>query len=304
MKYRDKKLVESSIDFPRQELDSQVWQKAGDDYVLRQNVKRHILSVIGRYPAENLQRLAAKIQIVGSICTTQFADDADIDVHIQPRDITGYDEEIPMQVKKWFDQNRDAINGWIGEHPIEVYLQLDPAQDLMSDGVYDLLADKWVVGPKEQAQDYDPYEDFSDIADQIRAEVRDADALFGELKRDVIDHEVIQQAIERMPASQRQQLVAKLETKLQEIETGIEALYKERGEWSVSRRTASKPATPEQARQDVELARKWKDQNAIFKFINRYQYMQVIGDLKTLVGDDDKLEDEDVSKIKSITGVR
>ncbi len=304
MNKQSKKLVESSIDFPRQGLDTAVWQKTDDDYELRQDVKRHILAVLDRYPAENLRRIAATIHIVGSINTNQFADDADIDVHIQPRDITGYDEEIPMQVKKWFDQNRDAINGWIGDHPIEVYLQLDPAQDLMSDGVYDLLADKWVVGPKEQAQDYDPYEDFSHIADQIRDEVRDADALFGELKRDVIDHEVIQQAIERMPEEQRQQLVVKLEAKLQEIETGIEALYKERGEWSTARRTASKPATPEQARQDVELARKWKDQNAVFKFINRYQYMQVIGDLKKLVGDDDKLDSKDVNKIKSITGVR
>jgi len=304
MLQQHKKFVESSIDFPRQGLDAAVWQKTGDDHVLRQDVKRHILAVLDRYPAENLRRIAAKIHIVGSINTNQFADDADIDVHIQPRDISGYGEEVPMQVKKWFDQNRDAINGWIGEHPVEVYLQLDPAQDLMSDGVYDLLADKWVVGPKEQSQDYDPYDDFSDIADQIRAEVRDADALFGELKRDVIDHEVIQQAIERMPKEQRQQLMAKLETKLQEIEAGIEALYKERGEWSVARRTASKPATPEQARHDVELARKWKDQNATFKFINRYQYMQVIGDLKKLVGDDDKLDSKDVDKIKSITGVR
>lgn len=211
-------------------------------------------------------------------------------------------EEFQDNVIDWFNTNRDKINGYIGKHPVEVYIQLLPAQDFLSDGCYDLLNDKWLTGPRIVPMDFDPYEDYSHILDDVKDAVEDADLLFGELKRDVIDYEVIKQAMERMAGENKEKLLKKLQDKLDEMEEDIEALYKERGEWVDKRRKASKPATPEEALEDVKLAKRWKDTNALFKFVNRYHYLKVIKGLKELMADDEITPDE-VSKIKTIMGM-
>lgn len=289
---------ESSIDFPRQTLDRQIWDENNQ---LRPEIKQHIFSVLDRYPKVSLRSIAKGIRIVGSICTNQYQDFADVDTHVEPENKEDFTTDDQTEIMKWFNDNRDAINGWIGEHPIEVYLQFNPAQDLMSDGVYNIIEDKWVKGPKIVPVDYDPYEDFSGIADEIRNQVEKADELLGELRRDIVDYDVIKQAIERMSSKDRQQLQSKLQGKLQEIEDGIEDLYAKRKEWVDLRRKASKPETPEQAKEDIELARKWKDTNAIFKFINRYQYMKVIRALEGLI-QDKEVSAQDVEVIKGLVG--
>jgi len=211
-------------------------------------------------------------------------------------------EELQDNVIKWFNEHRDELEGFIDNHPIEVYLQLDPNQDLMSDGCYNVLEAEWLTGPKIVPLDYDPYEDFSDIFDDLRDSVEQADLLFGELKRDVIDFEVIQKAMEQLPAEQKELFLKRLKNKLQEIEDDIEILFKKRKEWVDARRQASKPSSPEEALKDVELAKRWKDVNAQFKLINRYKYLKVIRNLEELLADEEITPDE-VDKIKSIMGV-
>lgn len=296
---QEQRVEESSIDFPRQALDPSVWQKVDNTYELRRATKDHILKILDRYEKESLRAIARAIRIVGSICTNQYTDYVDIDVHIEPKDKLKYTAEDQVEVIKWFNENRDEIDGWIDDHPIEVYLQLDPNQDLLSDGVYDLLNDMWVKGPKIADMSYDPYEDFKGIADEVRNQVAKADELFGELKRDVIDYEVIKDAMGKMPSETKELFLKRLGSKLEEIEDDIEALYSRRGEWTTMRRRASKPTTPEQAREDIELARRWKDTNAVFKFISRYQYLRTIGDLEALIRDEQVTPDE-ISVIKNI----
>lgn len=299
MKHRNE-LVESSIDFPRGGLDPHVWYDGRGGFRLQPDVKKTILAVLSRYPGEDLLQLGNAF-IVGSICSNQYADNADIDIHINPDEPERFTDENSTSLKKWFDKNRDKINGWIGQHPIEVYLQLNPKQDMLSDGVYDIEEDRWLKGPKIVDIKTNPYEDYKDLADEIRLQVAKADELFGELKRDVIDYEVIKDALDKMEKSDRQQVMRTLEAKLEEIEDDIQQLYGERGKWSDMRKDASKPESLEQAKNDIALAKNWEDKNAIFKFINRYKYMKVIGDLKVLVGDN-KVSGDEVDKVKKIMG--
>ena len=299
----EKILKESSIDFPRENLDLAVWDKEDDFYTLREDVKKKILAILEKYPDVPLLEIAEEIHIVGSIGTNQYRDDADIDIHIVPKNIDEWDEEDTRKVIRWFNTNRNEIDGRIEKHPIEVYIQLNPNQDFMSDSNYNLLEDGWLVGPKIVSMSADPYEDFVHIADDIRNTVEDADKLFGELKRDVIDYDVIKVAMERMSGEDKDRLLQKLEDKLSELEDDIEALYKKKGEWTDARRKASKPETPEQALKDVELAKHWKDVNAMFKFVNRYQYMKTIKNLKELLADEQITPDE-VDKIKNVMGIQ
>lgn len=295
--------TESMIDFAREDLDPIVWNKDKlGRYSLQPSVERRIFDVLDSYPNQDLKSVAKELRIVGSIATNQWVEDTDIDVHLVPKDPAQWSEDDVNAVKDWFDENRDRINGYIGEHPIEVYIQTNINQDLMSDGVYDLFRHKWIKGPKLLPPDYDPYEDFSSIESDLRDTVEDADKLFGELKRDVIDFEVIKSAMERMTPEQKQHFLVRLESKLQEIEDDIEGLYRIRGELVQARSAASAPTSPEQALQDVQLAKKWRDANALFKFVARYQYLRVIGELKKLLSDGE-VSPDDVETIKRIAGV-
>ena len=289
---------ESSIDFPKQDLDDAIWDKKDDTYTLREDVKEKIFAVLEEYPDVPLLEIAEEIRIVGSITSNQYLDTADIDVHITPKSIEKWDEDSIKVLRKWFDGHRDELGGYIDSHPIEVYIQIKADQDLMSIGCYDMLEEKWLVGPTTVPQDYDPYEDFSRVLDDIKDTVKDADILFAELKRDVIDYSVIKSAMERISGEDKEKLLQKLQDKLTEMEDDIELLYKERKGFVDIRRTMD----VEQALKDVKYMESWEDDNATFKFINRYRYLKTIGDLKDLLADEEITPDE-VDKIKSIMGV-
>lgn len=298
----DNILNESSIDFPKPSLDLAIWQQEGDSYYMRQDVKDKIIKTLSAYEPVDLMGMAREIRIVGSLGTNLHVDETDLDVHIVPDDFSLWTEETVKSLQVWFNENIDRLGGYIGKHPIEVYIQLVPSQDLLSDSVYDFLNDEWLVGPKIVSQDYDPYEDFSHIADDIRKSVKGADLLMGELKRDVIDFDTIKAAMKTLPEDVKQRVHLKLQNKLQEIEKDIESLYGMRKEWVAARRELSGSYSPEQVMQDVELAKKWKDINAQFKFINRYKYMKIVGDLEKLLASDNKVSPEEVDAIQNIVG--
>lgn len=77
-------VFESSIDFPRDSLDSAIWSKEDDTYILREDVKRKILSTLEKYSDVPLLEIAKEIRIVGSLTTNQYLDIADLDCHIIP----------------------------------------------------------------------------------------------------------------------------------------------------------------------------------------------------------------------------
>jgi len=271
-------------------------------YSLQPGIEQQILDVLAQYPDKDLRAIAAELRIVGSITTNLWVEDTDIDVHLVPEDAAQWSEDDVKQVKRWFDENRDRLDGYVDRHPIEVYIQTNANQDLLSDGVYDLLHHVWVKGPKLYPLNYDPYDDFSSIEADLRDTVEDADKLLGELKRDVIDFDTIRSAMEHMTPEQKQHFLVRLESKLQEIEDDIQALYRIRGDLVQARRVASTPTSPEQALQDMELVKRWRDTNALFKFIARYRYLKVIGELKKLLADGE-ISPEDINMIKQITGV-
>jgi hypothetical protein len=297
----EKVFKESSIDFPQVDLDSLVWEKEDGYYFLREEVKDKILILLDKYPEIDLLQIAREIRIVGSIGTNLYVDDADVDLHVVPNDFSEWDEKKVKRVMDWYKKN-ESLDKYIGKHPIEVYVQLNPNQDLMSAAVYDVLEDRWVVGPKIVSLDYDPYKEFQHVADDVRQAVQDADLLLGELKRDVIDYDTIRKAIENLPTKHKKRLLQKLRNKLEEIEKDIENLYTKRKEWVDARHGASKPETPEQAREDVELAIKFRDTNALFKFINRYGYMRIIADLEDLIKDDGEITPNEVDIIRGVVG--
>ena len=293
-------LFESLIDFPYKTLDPEVWDVSDEKHpVLKPEVKQKINEMIQSFPNFQLESLIDEIRIVGSICTNRYIPGADIDVHIVPKfdvlkDILRKNgnyknqEDMVKEVKKYSHDAVETGKFKIGQHPIELYIQLDPEQDMRSDGVYDIKNDKWLVGPKIVDMSYDPYQYFSHLMGNINDIAKEFDIELGELKRDVIDYDSIKNALQRIPSENRKDFKAKLENKLSELEKDIKTLAKSKKEIIDLRHNSSKGT----------FDRKKFDEIAVkFKFLDRYMYFSIIKDLEKLI-DDEELSHDEVEDIK------
>jgi len=293
-------MKESTVDYPQKDLSPEIWMKTDNSYVIRPDVKKIILNVLSNYDIINIQDIAETIHITGSIGTNQITDDADIDVHIVTDSSKIENAElIQKDVFKHFRKEGNVT--YIGMHPIEVYIQFNPEQELLSDAVYDLLEDTWIIGPKIVADTYDPLEDFSDVLVTVQELAGEADINFGKLKRKTIDYSIKTKALENLDGRARKNLLSKLKGKLDEIEQSIESLMKLKGQWIQMRRDSSK-ASPDKALEDIKTAKTWRDANACFKFLSRYHYMKTISKLEQML-DDDKLDSNELNRIKQMMGV-
>lgn len=299
-------LNESSIDFPSKDLPLDIWDKTDDGYILKPDLKETILEALAEYPDLDLLDIAETIHIVGSIGTNLYDKDADIDVHIAPKanSLGETDSEIlelmQRDVMNWFKNNRDEKGWYINEHPLEVYLQLNPTQDYFSDTVYDLLQDLWIKPYKKYDLDYNPYAIYGDTFSELQKIAAPADVTLGELRRDVIDYNRLMEAIKKSSKEVRQKLQHSLELKLEELEEDIEQLVQNKEIWrSVRHNNSIQTADVIDDISRLTQSDDWKKGNAIFKFMDRYLYMQLVNDLKKLI-EDKELTDEDVPKIEDI----
>lgn len=156
---------ESSIDFPVSKgLCQEIWDEVEEgQFKIKEDIKQLALEMvdklIARYHVE-----AKGVNVVGSICSNQYTQDADVDVHIQvdlPEDVT---EKLNNIRKKETDKLFSGIDLMVGEpgktHPLEFYFQSNIYGDMGSCGCYDLMNDEWLSGPQLVDLEFDPYEEY------------------------------------------------------------------------------------------------------------------------------------------------
>lgn len=295
-------LFESVIDFSREELASDVWDKQGSSYKLKEEVRKKVISYLGKCPVLDLldSALTEDIHITGSIGTNRYTETTDIDVHLVVNNSYFKSEEeqedITKQVFDWAEANGE---NFVGQHPIEVYLQKNKSQEFMSESVYDFVRDKWLVGPDIKPLDYNPYEDYSTIYQDVVRAGGKADKLIGSLNRNVIDYDTVKKAIKKLPKDSRDNLLKFMMKKIKDVNMDIARLSKYKLYYSDLRKAFSDPKSIEKALKDKEQLKKWNDVNAIFKFLNRYKYLRIISDLNDLV-EDGKLTTKEIEKIPDI----
>lgn len=74
---------ESTIDYPVSEtLCPEVWDKTESGYVIKEDIKQKALELVDKFLAKYKVE-ATGVNVVGSICSNQYTDDADVDIHIQ-----------------------------------------------------------------------------------------------------------------------------------------------------------------------------------------------------------------------------
>lgn len=305
--------TESTVDFPKETLCPEVWSRNDGlgEYVIREDVQRIILKYIESYPENAIAPITREIHIVGSITTNLYAPDSDIDVHIVAHEgklphavkggkIKSYDAKVAFQkaIVSWSRVNTKFIGG----HQVQLYLQLNIAQDYLSDGVYNLKTDEWLKGPLLYPTKYNPYKIYGHVFDEIAKFAAKYDLDLGELKRDVIDYDVMSTAMEDIPPEARKDLAEYLRKKLSQIEADIRSLLADKKDTVEVRKRSSRPTSIKQALQDVDLFKGWADQNAVFKFLDRYQYIKVVAALEKLTKND-RISPDDIPYLKKLVGV-
>lgn len=301
---REESVNESSIDYPSEQLPMDVWDKTDKGYVLKPEIEDKIRALFKKFDRDHGVKLLAdsdEVHIIGSIGTNQYESDADVDVHILKDpdtlklDVGGKSsDDWVREVIHWSWEPKNQIK--VGDHPIELFLQLDESTDKLADAVYDFNSRTWIKGPQITPFSFDPYEVYAPVVEELRQIIKEADLAIGELERDVVDYDIIKGALSKLPDSIRDRVQERLRGKLEEIEKDIDVLAKDREEWQLMRRNASKSSP---ALSDIERVKTWATRNALFKFLHRYGYWKIIEELEKLKKGR-ILKDDDVPVIRSI----
>jgi hypothetical protein len=293
-------ILESSIDFPRMEMDTTVWDLPNKHKpILKFSNKEKILKLIKLYPVYNLFDIIKEIRIVGSICSNQYISTTDIDIHMIvdeekfDKAITGKFETREKAIKDLMKYSREAAHQeltHIAKHPLELYIQLNLEQDMFSDGVYNVMTMEWLKGPLIRDFDFDPYVYYNHLAGDIRKMAQEMDIEFGELKRDTIDYDVIKTAISGLPIEKQIKLRSRLTLKISEVEEDIKKLMLLKKDIVDKRHNVTRS---KESDSEYEII------NTEFKFLDRYEYLKIIKDLEKIV-EDDVVEPEEIEKVKAL----
>lgn len=227
--------------------------------------------LLARYHVE-----AKGVNIVGSICSNQYTDDGDVDVHIQvdlPEDTA---EALNKLRKLEIDKVFSGIDLMVGEshtHPLEFYFQHNIYADMGSCGCYDLMNDEWLSGPQLVDMEFDPYEEYEaswDEAFEFGTKVQTA--LF-DLNKNLYKHNAILEQSSNKDVYTDDQLMSVVGRRLEETKDQILDSMKVVSDLKeemvqVRRRAGLKPQDKEQA-EDMRTNKEWLTANSTFKFLQR-----------------------------------
>lgn len=291
-------LQESTASFPSEDLPLDIWDHVEDSYKIKPELKESILDALSQYPDFDLVDSAQSIKIVGSIGTNLYDEDADIDIHVEPKKeaIQGKSqdelEQMQRDIMNWFKNERKEKGWFVASHPYEVYWQLNPIQDYFSDTVYDLLTDEWIKPAKKYSMDYNPYSLYSDIFSELDEVVAPADLLIGKIHRDVKD-------VQKLAGKGHDDI---LQEQMDGIQASILALKECKEVWrSIRRRNSAEvPAELPEDPTSLEHPDAWKRDNTLFKTLDYYRYFEVVNSLAELLDDNSELIPNAVDQIPGI----
>ena len=279
-------LLESVIDWTQKELDPHICIKSGDSYHLRSEVK-HYSQDVSNYIDTNIVQVN-DIFIKGSILSYQWLDHTDIDLLLEIDQ--NIDDESWRRLQDHVDQKyqEETIPGT--NHPLQIYLNRGHYDLGNADGVLYLDKREWGKGP------YNLSVNVNDYMDKFQKTVMSIDTASGELKRDLIDYQLMQS----LPVEAVDNIRSKLAKKLDEINQDVSTLIDQYKHVKDLRHLAfSEDMSP----QDIAKygSKNKLPDNVIFKLMERYQYFNWMWKLRDLF-DDGNIDDDDVEQVEQLAG--
>ena len=274
--------VESIIDIPRSTYAPGVFDDADTS---NPKLKQKVLDIIKK-DLKTFEKFGpvVSVKLIGSILGKRYRNDADLDIDVLidlPEDEV---ETVGLEARKSVsDLNGKNIPGT--KHPINYYVQSDPdvndAHLETASGIFDVFKQKFDKRPKEETFDPEVYQA------EFEKKVNEIDVVKGELKRDVIDYDELNE----LQPGQIKNLQKRIESKLKEIENAIEKFSVMGDELMQARRDLfNTPLTPQEI-QKYGVAHKLP-KNVIFKYLEKYHYITFFKRCKDILKDGEVSDDE------------
>lgn len=246
-----------------------MWEKVGNEYHLTREAELKLTNVldwiVSRFGIEEYSA-----NVTGSITSNQYDEDSDVDLHVHSSLIKdGMEDEFNKVLRKEFKELfADKPEGMIGNLPIEVYFQVNPYQDMMSVGCYDLLEHKWIVGPEFKDMNYDPFGEF------YKDDMRTRSAILNNI-RDII-FKIHEDSIV-LSETRDEDLIEEISERfVDNLKTAKDILDRARD----SRSAYSAPKSKEQALK-IRDSRKWKIADSAFKLMDQFGYTWILRQFST-----------------------
>ena len=293
MKFKDY-VLESIIDIPRLTYAPGVFDNANtSNPKIKASVKKLINNQIKEFEQDYP---ILKIALIGSILTKRYRNDADLDINVLfdvPKE-KQEDERVALSQKYLSSKNPDNIQGKEipgTKHPINFYFITDQEtyddQNKKADAVFDIEKNKFIKRPDDFIFDTDLY------VKEFERKVQELDVVKGELKRDIIDYDELQE----LKPNDILNLQDKINDKLEEIEDGIKDIIKVGDTVDTERRSAfDTDMSPDEIRTYGVKNRLPK--NVIYKMLEKYHYLKFYKKCKQIL-DDGKVTDAEVDSLKT-----
>lgn len=274
---------ESTIDFPKQSLCPDIWEKVIDAESINETwrpvecIRAGLLRIakkIAEYTKLPYDKL--DIHITGSITSNSYTENADIDLHFQFVEgfaIREFAEMTQQRFKQAVDELKKQCPGvfTIKKHPIEIYFQPNKFQDFMSVGCYDLKQNCWLVGPELTDMSFNPYSEYyAEIQSKAECLAKDIrNTIFSTYELAIVYKKNLQHNAENLG-----QYRAELANKLADAVTLYNNIRN-------MRKVYSTPTSMEEALK-FRSSRKWKIADAAFKLFDKYGYMAILKEFTQL----------------------
>ena len=274
---------ESILDEPRATLDPSVWQEApgSGKPVLTDEAAQKLHKAV-EWAQEQYHFNNLSVFLLGSICSNSYSEDSDIDIDFCAPGATSddNDEDVVMEFgwafKKNFIENymeKNPEDAKIGSHPLEVYFSPNPFQCFMSVGCYNVLEEKWEVGPELKREGFDPVSEY--YADAMKQ----VDKILKDIRSKIF--EVYELAFVSKKSSDQLFRDKTFETLFSKLED-ISELFK------MMKRVRSNFQKPCKSKEEALKRRKDKKQHVVdaaFKFLEKFGYIQIMRDIIKLYDD-------------------
>jgi len=263
--------IASILDFPRKTLSKDIWQYQEDTVdelpILKPEVKFLIESTVDRYLAQiGLKPIA--INIYGGAASYQWSEGSDIDVSVYASEWANVSEEEIENNQNVFKNievpYKDFTIHFFLKKPHEKILEV-------SEAVYSIMDDEWVLPPLILPDDFDPDEYFKPFIKHAEKKAKKFDEEIGKLRR---AWGILTKSSKAKKQAKNQDIVQK---RIDEEKDIVRDLVTKLGDSFIKireKRYAMHDALREKMDDDVELGRfeRFQEPEIVWKYFDRAGY--------------------------------
>jgi hypothetical protein len=269
VKAKEKKA--SAIDYIRPTMHPGIWDLQKDPPLMIEKVRKDILNVLSKSVEKDLIK---SVFISGSAASYNYKEDGDLDIDVL---VNFNDQEKQVKLQTTVDKNREKKAP--GTDLTYSFFLLSPGDFPKSDGIYDLMENKWIHGPIKIPEDFDPDNTFTK---EKEIAVKVLDRIYGliaEVKIALKDLKRIDQYMKAFDKLQPQRLVV-----LSRLKGLCFSLANLRAKiWGLHEASLKEePIYPA-----FNFSRDWDARYILFKYIARYGGHEPVQLLYSMIDDDD-----------------